>query len=372
LVDAKTRPYITAVAKAILRGVPYTRILVIDPTLPQNALLWLLFFERFLGSPQWRDSVHLYKKKMVDTNLSQQFQIVDKTFLHHIVRHYSAAEVGAAQRSQSSFALSPNAEVEHYWSIYEDHLRVAGQPYRHKEVFELLTEMLHSLDRENQSMSYHWKLALEVVDFLESLGIPGVPNSRIRFVGCLMPFTFTFEAAEQFVAQASTDSQEERVIALPFRRMDDAIGEFVSKRLSYVCLPVANSRVDNLIPPTADEASLAVLQERARKVYQVELPVSFALAGIYRNPTSWKRLAAVDAAYAQVSDRLPKSVVKLTRGEDEVESNYHAGWLARRDPSVVAITTPQAATYLELHVYKDLCQSSEQNRTRFAVFAHSK
>ena len=165
LFDSKTEAYITAVAGAILRGVSYTRILVIDPALPQNALLWLMFFERFLGSAEWRDSVHLYKKQLLDSNTSQQFQIVDERFLHKIVRYYSKADPGAAQRSQSTFALKPDGQVDQHWNIYENHLRDAGPPYRHKEVFELLTKMLHCLDRENQAMSYHWKHALDVVSF---------------------------------------------------------------------------------------------------------------------------------------------------------------------------------------------------------------
>lgn len=372
LVDAKTRPYITAVAKAILRGVPYTRILVIDPALPQNALLWLLFFERFLGSPERRDSVHLYKKEMQETNLIQQFQIVDHKFLHQIVRHYSGTDIGAAQRSQSSFAISPDGEVDNYLSVYEDHLRTAGCPYRHKDVFELLTTMLHSLDPEKHCMSYHWQLALDVVSFLDSLEIPGLPASRIEFVGCLMPFTFTYDATEKFVRTANEQIQEKQVIALPFRRLDDAIGQFLAKRLSYICVPLENSRIDNLIPPTAKEESLILLRDNSDKVFEVELPVSFVLAGIDKKPALWKTLVAVDAAWAQVRDRLPKNAAKLARGDEEVESNYHAAWLARRHPDLIAVTTPQAAKYFELHVYNNLSEGSELNKTKFGVYSHQR
>jgi prephenate dehydratase-like protein len=370
LVDSKTKSYITAVAKAILRGVSYTRILVIDPTLPQNALLWLLFFERFLGSSQWRDSVHLYKKKSLESNASQQFQIVDKTFLHDVVRYYSNADAGASRRADSTFALIPDAQVNQYLSIYENHLRDAGPRHRHKDLFELLTKILNSLDQENQTMPYYWQLALDVVAFLEALDVSGIPPSRIEFVGCLIPFTFTHDAAKNFAARVNKQSQADRVIALPFRRIEDAINQFLAKRLTYVCLPVTNNRLENLVPPAASEAVLASLKESSRIVDEIELPVSFVLAGRYNKPTNWRTLAAVEAAYAQVTSRLPKNAARLNLTDDEVESNYHAALLARQDASVAAITTPQAAEYLGLHVYKELCGKSDGNRTKFAIFSH--
>jgi hypothetical protein len=367
IVEAKTRPYVTAVAKAVLRGVSYTRILIIDPALPQNALFWLLFLERFLSSPKWRDSVNLYTNRSEVTNKMQQFQIVDDKFFHRIVRRYSEGK--AAPRSESTFLVSPHREIDQYSRIYGDHLHDAKGRYKHKDVFDLLTTLLHSLDRKNQSISYHWQLALDVVAFLDSIDVQGLPRSRIKFVGCLMPFTFTYDAAERF-ARRVNESFEECVIALPFRRMSNAIEQFLAKRLSYICLPVENSRIDHLVPPTANEASLAAVRDGSRKIDEIELLVSFVLAGVYKKPTPWKRLAAVDAAYMQVSAQLPKNAARLTRGSDDVESNYHAAWLARHDPSVIAITTPQAAAFLELHIYKELCKPSEQNRTKFAVYGY--
>ena len=123
------------------------------------------------------------------------------------------------------------------------------------------------------------------------------------------------------------------------------------------------------MPPTANNLALASLKESSNKIDEVELAVSFVLAGIYKKPTSWKKLAAVEAAYAQVSSRLPNSAAKLKRADEEIESNYHAALLAKRDPSVVSITTPQAAEYLELHSYKELCGKSEGNRTKFAIYS---
>src|SRR6201999_1925444 len=146
LEEAKTKPYISAVANAIIRRVIYQRILIIDPALPQNALLWLLLIERFLRSPEWRDLVRLYVIKMNSTNMAAQFQIVDGKFLHRVVRYYSETDFGASKQSQSFFALLPNEEVIQHSNMYQTHLINAGNRYKHHDVADLLTRMLHDLD----------------------------------------------------------------------------------------------------------------------------------------------------------------------------------------------------------------------------------
>jgi prephenate dehydratase len=371
LVESKTRAYVSAVANAILREVAYKRILIIDPAFPQNALLWLLLIERFLASPRWRDSVSLYVVEMNSTNLAAQFQIVDGKFLHRVQRNYSATDFKPSERAQSIFALLPDKLVSQHCNTYQTHLLNAGHRYEHHDVTEYLAKMLHHLAPQKHDISYHWQLVLDVVDFLGSLEVPNLPPSRIKFVGCLMPFTFTYEAAGKFVREMNESTREGCVIALPFRRMEDAINEFLAKRLDYLCVPIENSRVDNLIPPTTDELLLESLRKDSQQVYEVELPVRFVLAGVYRKAPRWRKLVAVEAAYLQISERLPRNAKRLPRSEEEVESNYHAAWLARSNTSLVAVTTPAAAKYFVLHVYSDLHSASERNATKFAVYAHS-
>lgn len=373
LVDAKTGHYVRAVANALLRGVEYQRILIQDPALPQNSLLWLLLLERFLASARWREKVCLHVIEMHSTNthptnIVAQFQVVDGRFLHSVTRYYSEPDSGASQQAQSFFALSPHPEVSQHVSKHKAHLARAGNRYKHRDVADLLATMLHNLDASRQDISYHWKLVLDVAEFLEHLNIPNIPPRGIKFIGCLMPFTFTYDAAERFVRSSNEDASRERVVSLPFRRMEDAIRQFIGGRLDYVCVPVENSRVDHLVPPTADAALLELLRNDSHKLCEVELPVKFVLAGVYQKPTKWRRLVAVEAAHLQVRNRLPRAAARLTRWEDEVESNYHAAWLARNDPALAAITTPAAARYFHLYVYSDLQSAAESNTTKFAVY----
>jgi prephenate dehydratase len=250
----------------------------------------------------------------------------------------------------------------------------AGNRYDHPHVVELLSNILHDLDSKQQNITYHWRLVLEVIDFLGHLDIrEDIPPRGIKFVGSLMPCTFTYQAAEKFIKSVneSDGAIRECLIVLPFRKLEDAIRQFIERRLDYVCVPIENSHIDNLIPPTVNESLFDLLQKDFNKIYEVELAVKFVLSGIYHKPVKWRKLVAVEAAYLQIRDGLPKSVSKLPRYEEEVESNYHAAWLAQNDMSLIAVTTCEAAKHLNLWTYNDLHPSSEKNVTKFAVYSHS-
>jgi hypothetical protein len=370
LIDPKTKPYIRAVANAILRGVEYNRILLLDSNLPQNSLLWLLFLEGFLKSAKWRDAVHLHVIKMDSTNMAEQFQLIDTEYLHRVFRHYSTGELGASKKAQSQFAMSPDGAVAQHCTAYDCYQSEAGSKYGHSNVVGLLCDILHRLDSRRQDIVYHWKLVLAVIDFLEDLRTEGMPPRGIKFVGSLPPYTFTYQAAEKFARKAETEETiSERMIVLPFRRLEDALKQFIGGRLDYVCVPIANSQVDNLIPPTVTESIFDQLKRDFRAVDEEELPVKFVLAGIYQEPTMWRRLVAVEAAYLQVHKELPEGACALPRYDEEVESNYHAAWLAQNDVSLIAVTTSEAARHLNLHVYSHLLHD-QRNFTKFAVYSH--
>jgi prephenate dehydratase len=372
-VDHKTSHYVEAVAGAILRGVDYQRILLLDSSLPQNGLLWLLVIERFLKSPSWRNSVHLNVIKTDLSNLAPQFQIIDEKYLHEVVRSYSTGETGASNKAHSQFMMAPHSEVSQHCDIYQTYLLDAGARYEHSQVVELLANILQELDSRQQHIKYHWGLVLDVIDFLEHLDVPDMPQRGIKFVGSLMPFTFTHKAAERFIKSAGeSDSPiNERIILLPFGRLADAIEEFNQGRLDYVCVPIDNSQVDNLTPPTVSKSLFDSLQENSHNIHEVVLSVKFVLSGMYPKPAKWSRLVAVEAAYQQICDSLPRNIRDLPRYEEEVESNYHAAWLAQNDRTLIAVTTDEAAKHLNLCTYKKLETPSEKNETRFAVYSHS-
>lgn len=372
LVEAQTSHYVRAVAGAILRGVEYKRILLLDPNLPQNGLMWLLLLERFLKSPRWRDAVHLYVVRMDLTNIALQFQIIDNKYLHRVVRSYAPGETGASPHAQSIFAISPHGEVSQCDNIHQSRLSQSGERHDHSRVAKLLCEILHNLDCKQQDITYHWRLVLDVIDFLDGLKIQDIPPRGIKFVGSLMPCTFTHQASERFIKSVneSDGAKNERLVTLPFRRLEDAIKQFIEGRLDYVCVPIGNSHVDNLTPPTVGESLFDSLQNDYDKIFEVELPVKFVLAGVYQKPAKWRSLVAVEAAYLQIRDALPRSVGKLPRYEEEVESNYHAAWLAKNDIMLIAVTTSEAAKHLNLCTYSDLNPNSEKNCTKFAVYSH--
>jgi prephenate dehydratase len=92
------------------------------------------------------------------------------------------------------------------------------------------------------------------------------------------------------------------------------------------------------------------------------------LAG--QTPTKWRELVAVEAAYLQIRDHLPKKARKLPRYEKEVQSNYHAAWLAQNDTGLVAVTTNEAAKHFNLTTFPGLLPPFEENWTKFAVYSH--
>lgn len=372
LVDPQTSHYVGTVASAILREVKYKRILLLDSNLPQNGLLWLLLIERFLKSAKWRDSVDLYVVRTDSSNLVPQFQIIDDRYLHQVTRSYSKGEAGASRKAHSQFTMS-RGEISQHREIYETHLSQAGSRYGHARVVELLSEILHHLDAKQQHITYHSGLVLDVIGFLEQLNVQDMPPRGIKFVGSLMPFTFTYQAAESFIKRVGESDRpmNERLVVLPFGRLGEAIEQFIKGRLDYVCVPIENSQIENLKPPTVSESLFDSLQKSSHKIDEVELPVKFVLSGVFQKPAKWRQLVAVEAAYLQIRDSLPKKAGNVPRYEDEVESNYHAAWLAQNDPTLIAVTTLEAARHLSLWTYEELYTPSGKNDTKFAVYSHS-
>lgn len=370
MVDIRTSHYVAAVAKAIVRGVTYRRILILDAHLPQNGLLWLLLLERFIRSPRYRGKVFLHVLPMPFThNLNPQFQIVDGTYLHRTTRFYNPHEQGAARQAQSLFAVAPSEEVAQALASYEQFLESAGGRYTHLQIVEFLDGMLNHLSPGDHSVIYHWKLVLDVIGFLDGLGVPALPERGIRFIGCLMPFTFTHLAAREFARESMQDT-EQRVVLLPFAKLDDAVDRFFGGSLDYLCLPKENTRIGAIAPPLEDPERLNQLAVMGRKMADVEIPVRFVLAGAYTDPSRWQELVAVEPAYKQMKGLLPEEVAGLPRFADQiVRSNYHAACLAKDDDRLVAITTRDAADHLGLRVVAGLDDPTLENTTTFTVYS---
>ena len=369
IVDAKTNHYVAAVAKAIVRGVRYRRILVLDRKLPQNGLLWLLLLERFLQSSSYRDQIFLHIIAGSEGDLNQQFQIVDDRWLHRTKRFYTPSEPGASLRAQSFFAISPSKEIKLESSSYELLLARAGQPCTHRAVTDVIERILNDMAPGRSTIDYHWRDLLSVVDFLKNLGETGMPERGVRFIGCLMPHTFTHAAACEFSAR-ETSKGGVRIVPLPFASLDDAIEQFLQERLDYVVVPVANSRIGQIAPPLENPVRFTDLDHRAQQVAAVSLPIEFVLASKYGNRANWKAIVAVEPAYLQVRSFLPADVASLPRfSNEDVSSNYHSASLVQNHPELVAVTTKAAASHLGLYT-DDLVDPRGPGTTAFAIYRH--
>ena len=205
---------------------------------------------------------------------------------------------------------------------------------------------------------------LAVNEFLDGLPVPDLPRRGVRFVGCLMPFTFTHLAAERFAEQVA---ERWRVVPLPFGSLDDAIEQFLDGRLDFVCIPVENTQLGAVTPPLEAPSGLARVEHHGVEMAEIRLPVQFVLAGVHTDGRRWREVVAVEPAYLQVKEHLPEEAARLPRFLDErAQSNYHAACLAKDDASLVAVTAREAARHLGLHVCAEF--GDEPNMTTFAVF----
>jgi hypothetical protein len=367
-IDPRIKEYLSSVAKAIIRGVEYSRILILDKDLPQNGLVWLLLVERFVAQLSYRGKVALYIVKMDQSqSLVLQFQIVDDTYLHRINRYYLSKEAGASRRANSLFAIAPHADIDEHIAIFEQHLKGRGLPVSHREIVEVIQELLTTIDPANFVITLHWRLVFQVVDFLNSLDVEKMPPKGFEFIGSLMPFTFTFEAAQRFAKERRESTNATPVIVVPFERLSDAMTLFEQGKLDHICLPVANTRIDQLSPPTLGIEELERFKEQYSMTKKLELEVSFCLAGKPPKSNKIKAIAAVDAAYTQVQSELSKKVLSLPRVAEDMQSNYHAAWAASQHADVAAITTHSAATFFGLHSYNSL--GLEDNFTTFSIYS---
>lgn len=370
-VDSRTREYVRAVAKAILRRVRYERILILDSELPANGLVWLLLLERFIALPAYRGNIALHVVKIPNSaGFIHQFQIVDETYLHRTNRDYPRHEAGASGTAESSLAIAPHAEVTQYIAIFRQQSTQQSQPLTHTQVSDLIKELLTTGDPAHATIRFHWDLVLKVCRYLDDLDVPDLPSRGVEFVGSLMPFTFTFEAADHFVRERNRIADGKPTIVLPFERFDDAVRAFHEGRLEYLCVPVENTLIDQVLPPTISEYELNALGGRYPVVAVLEIEVSYVLAGVPKKRSETSRLASVNAAFGQVDDALPNTVTRMKRVESEPQSNYHAAWIASRDTQVLAITTKSAAEFFGLHVYQEL-RSGGLNVTRFHVYSRA-
>lgn len=369
-VDRRTREYITAVAKAILRGVEYNRILILDAELVENGLVWLLLLERFTSQPSYRGRVALYPVRMQQSqSLMLQFQLVDETYLHSTNRHYSSNEPGALRRAHSHFTIGPHAEVVEKKAVFRQHLTNQGPPLSHREIVDLIEELLTTTNPHQYAIRFHWQLAVRVVRFLDELEVPGLPKRGLEFVGSLMPFTFTFEAARRFCAARQGSARVRPAVVMPFERLDDAMRLFQEGVIDHICVPVENTKVDQITPPTMSLDAIENLRTDYIVSGCIEIEVSFVLAGLALKGERPSQLAAVDSAYEQVLQGMKKRTRNLARVPEPPQSNYHAAWIASQDKTVIAITTQAAADFLGLRTYKVL-KDREKNVTLFNVFSH--
>jgi prephenate dehydratase len=370
--DQRIEDYLRAIATAIARGVQYRRILFIDPNLPQNALLWLLFLERYLHSDRYRGMVLVHTIRIpAISDMLPQFQIIDGMYLHRVNRHYAGIEAGASRIAQSLFAMHPHPELQQHINIYQTHLENAGNRCNHSVIVQTLNEILYGLDHDGNVTS-HWKTVVDIKSFLDARS--EFPQSGLKFVGTLPPFTYTYDACKKFIEQRNEESQgqpdRKQVLPLVFNSLETAADAFLKGELDYLCVPIENSALGDVIPPAIKPAQLALINEKCNMIHTVNLQVKFVLAGVSVKPGNWLEIAAVEAAYLQTSQYLPKQAQRLARHKSEVRSNYHAALLARNNSSLVAITTPEAAEHLNLVILSELPAGFGDRSTKFAIFEH--
>ena len=364
-VESRTARYVSAVAAALDRGVSYRRILVIDDDLPENGLTWLLLLERFIALPEHRGVIELYPiraQRARDTSV--QFQLLDHEILHRTNRAYGGSSPAASRTAHSLFARAPDPEVATYVSIFERYLTDQPRAPTHLELVHLVEDLLATIDRNDFRVAFYWRVALDVLRFLDNLSAPTLPPRGFDLVGSLTPFTFSYDAASRFSASQRARAGARPAAAIPFDRFDDAKAAFDAGAIDHLCVPTSNTRLAELTPPTLDASDLESLQ-RCPVSGHIDVDVSFVLAGTASTMAEGVRLATVGAARAQVEDQLSKRVRFLPPPAETVESNYHAAWLASQNPEILAITSPSAAGFFGLRVFKKL----DSGVTTFTVFS---
>ncbi|NOT08216.1 MAG: hypothetical protein HOP28_08420 [Gemmatimonadales bacterium] len=363
--ERRTSDYMRAVTEAIVRGVAYDRILLLDAELPENGLSWLLLLERFIATPAFKGSVRLYPVPVQARGMTHQFQLIDDTYLHRTNRQYSPKEAVAGKRAQSLFAIGPHPDVAEYRSVFREYVAKQPGPVSHRDLAELIERLLATIDPTDYSVPFRWQLVLGVLRFVDQLGVLGLPGRGIELVGALSPFTFTYQAARRFTAARRGEAAGRPAVVVPFESFDEAKREFERGTLDHICLPVKNSKIDYLSPPLLDEEALRRFQAAYVVRAEIDVEVAFVLAGTAPNAASAKSMACVDAARLQVESQLPPKVAGLAPPRDTVRSNYHAGWLAARSPDTIAITTPEAADFFGLRTYRSL----KGGTTSFSIFS---
>ncbi|MFH1687269.1 MAG: prephenate dehydratase domain-containing protein [bacterium] len=366
--DSGTRGYVSAVAAAVVRGVRYERILVVDPELAENTLLWLMLLERFVASTRHRELVTIYKLDFPGTSdLAPQFQIVDGDWFHRVSRSYRGAPQGASCDSHSLFAVAPHPDIEQAKRLFEQHRTKSGPSLNHQGIVTFLCELLRTFESESYRLAYHSKLVFEVQDFLNALNVENMPPRSLLFIGCLMPHTFTYEAAAEFCASKNLERDCLPVVPLPFSRLDEAAKAFVEQRIDYLCVPIATQSDQVVLPPTLDSGITTYLSSTYDEATRIRLRIQFVLAGRMTTVTAMKSIAAVGPALSHVTENLTGRLKRLPLVDVEVESNFHAAWVASQDATIGAITTREAADYLNLNVLGRPLEKPD-SYTEFAIY----
>lgn len=285
-VDQNSAAYIAAVAKAILRGVEYRRILVRDPELPQNTLLWMLMLERFLSSRSCRDWVKLRVLNQSNSNVGVQYQVVDSYWLHQVRRRYpNPSQPGSSIQAYSAFSRQPNPLVDAKVAEFDRDTEEVGRPLSHADVIQMIREMLNDYSASPDVTRARVEAALEAVTFLNSCLPVGSPTTTVRLLGTLAPFTYTHDAAHKWSTSQST---QDNFILVPFQSLDAMAAR--ASALDYICVPYSNSFIGTLSPPLSDAQQFNRLTQSSDLVGSVEVRTSLVLAGRSPNPAGYDYL----------------------------------------------------------------------------------
>jgi hypothetical protein len=346
--DGMAKIYLRAVIVALMRGVAYRRILVIDEALPQNGVLWICLLERFECLKKYRGDIALIPVKAGKVSgLTLQFQLIDRQYMHWTNRNYIDGQPGAMRRAVSTFGRKPHAEVDQYARAFDENWGRLGQPVTHREMARDLQELLAGIDATRGEAHFHSQLVIEASAFLDNLGIDGMPKRGLSFVGALMPHTFTYAAARKFTSRADSNGETMPMVVLPFRTLDAAIQAFLAGQIEYVCVPSMNSTIDKVAPPTVSEQALSNLRTSYKLTGSVDVDVSFCIAQIGDDPADVRRLVAVDAAYEQVKSELGPEISGLFT-DRSMSSNFQAAFRASQDVTVACVTTHDASAFFGL------------------------
>lgn len=384
-VDTHLYDYVVAVAKAILRGVTYTRILIVDPALPENALLWLLFLERFLyHSVEYHQRIRLYIRLLqgttpfsadqsidLDSNRQIQFQLIDDFYFHRITRNLKkdpdTGEV-VPDKSHSTFAISPDEEVQQYIAQFKRFVNGSGNLYTHEVLSRLLQTLLNTQDSMTHRVLFKQQELFKVIRYLNQLHISEFPPTGLHFVGCLNPLNYSHQAALQF-SQEMAEKKAKRVLTVPFNSYTEALQMFFDGDLDYLCIPTKNTTIGKVHPPGLTGEDVEKIEKHFKPVSHVEIPIDLVIASQTNNPTDWKVLLAVDTAFTQVKPFLTDPVSKLPRSQKETpQSSLDSALMAKENASFVAVTSRQAADDCQLPIYNSLEPLTKNNKTIFTIF----